>query len=85
MMNISKWGDGNVEPIVLPIETFGWCVSKRRPTTETTWLANGLCQRCWDKTVDKAGNNRSLLPTVDLSFLLSPSTKAEVDKFQEKP
>ncbi len=80
-----KWEVGNVDPVTLPEETFGWCLKKGCKTPEATWLANGICQKCWDKGVSRIGKNHSVLPTIDLSFLPPLTEKMGVDKFQEKP
>ena len=49
-----KWEEGNVDPVILPEETYGEC--KRRRCQNIGELGNGICQDCWDKGSD--GRNR---------------------------
>lgn len=50
-MKLSKWEVENTDNIYIPTESFGWCIGRRGCKTQgEVWLADNLCQRCWDKT-----------------------------------
>lgn len=60
-MIISKWETGN---IYIPVESFGQCSTKigrgfkKCTQWKEVWLADGLCQGCWDRTGRDYENDR---------------------------
>jgi hypothetical protein len=42
-----KWEHLNVQPVDMPVESYGNCSRKSCKNIEV--LGNGLCEQCWDK------------------------------------
>jgi hypothetical protein len=61
-----KWEEGNVDPVILPEETYGEC-KKPRCHNEGE-LGNGVCQECWDKGSE--GKSRMRKIKVDVPIII---------------
>ena len=67
----SKMFGYNVEPVVMPKETFGFCKNHKNCRNYgccqdkngkeiPTWLGDGYCQRCYDKFIKSIIKGRDL-------------------------
>ena len=65
-----KWEVGDVEPVILPEETYGIC--SKRTCKNVGELGNGMCQKCWDKgggkysRLSKNDKNLEDLPEINI-------------------
>ena len=51
MNNSTNWEGDNYGEVQMPEESFGWCQRPSCKLRKETWLANNLCQKCWDKSM----------------------------------
>ena len=80
MNTIPKWEVEKVEDVHLPTESFGWCIRAR--CKGQGWLADGLCQKCWDRTAKRTGNPKHNVHATSIDY---PSDEEMRDMLISKP